>query len=557
MATVTDFFMYTIYIFNRLKFDNINSSIMLAQIKYSFIISTLTILSVYSKGQELYSQLIQAENLKQHVYVLASDSMQGRETGFSGQKKAAAYIASEFARAGLISLSKETDSSAYLQRIIFINRTGNYAEVKCLEKNVKSTEKSSKVKTLNLKNGLLYYGERYKTSNEKMEVIYAGREINPGSLFFKGDTSNALFLTARNTADGWILIKQAIQNSGFRKIFLYLPYDEYMNYFDEYITGQYMKGAGDNDTIMYGTDIFSRKKIENNRKNDRMMQDFVTSLPGLQLFLVSDNGAAKLFGKSGEGIYRVKPGTMVNTMLSADFNPEFTEYTSENVIGMIEGGKYKNQYIVIGAHYDHVGKSGDKIFYGADDNASGTAAVIEVAKAFAAASMKGYQPDRSILFMAFTGEEKGLLGSDFFVKMPLCPLDSIALMINMDMIGRTDKNHFSGQDYTYIMTVGKHKRPVKKMAKIATSTIDGFILDKRPGLIGRIGYFFGSDHYSFRRKGVPAVVFFSGLHRDYHTPQDTPDKIKYQQMEKTARMIFELAIMASQSKKIYPNHRAK
>jgi hypothetical protein len=202
-----------------------------------------------------------------------------------------------------------------------------------------------------------------------------------------------------------------------------------------------------------------------------------------------------------------------------------------NVIGYLEGSDpaLKNEVVVIGAHYDHVGfipehkADTDYIYNGADDNASGTSGVMAVAKAFTAMKER---PKRSVLFMAFAGEEKGLLGSATYVKHPLIPLENTVAMLNLDMIGRKSADS--------LMIIGARQNPGlsevirKENRKIGLKIT--FSKNKRMGG--------GSDHYSFYRKDVPAVFFFTGIHDDYHQVYDNPDRIDAAKASRVARLAF-------------------
>jgi hypothetical protein len=202
-----------------------------------------------------------------------------------------------------------------------------------------------------------------------------------------------------------------------------------------------------------------------------------------------------------------------------------------NVIGYLEGTdpRLKEQALVIGAHYDHVGYRkdpgdvADSIFNGADDNASGTAGVLAVANAFAAMKEK---PGRSVLFMAFAGEEKGLLGSESYVKHPLWPLTQTIAMLNLDMISRT------GADS--LLIVGARQNPgLAKVIRKENRHI-GMILTLT--LSETMGG--GSDHYSFYQKGIPALFFFAGMHEDYHQVSDNPDRTDPVKASRVARLVF-------------------
>ena len=200
---------------------------------------------------------------------------------------------------------------------------------------------------------------------------------------------------------------------------------------------------------------------------------------------------------------------------------------SYNVVGYLEGQdvNYKNEVIVIGAHYDHLGKSGSKIYYGADDNASGTAGLMEIAKAFASIK-EGLK--RTLVFIAFSGEELGLIGSKYQVQNPFFKLDDTKYMINLDMIGylRNKKLYFLGGGmYSFMENL------IKEISANYADEITPYITST-PGS--------GSDHVSYSNKGIPTLFLHTGLHSYYHTTADTPDKINYEGLETTVKVAIEI-----------------
>ena len=213
---------------------------------------------------------------------------------------------------------------------------------------------------------------------------------------------------------------------------------------------------------------------------------------------------------------------------------------SRNVIGVVEGydPKLKNEYVVIGAHYDHLGTSYLKrdgedqlqIFYGADDNASGVATLVEVAKQVAA---QHYVFRRSVIFALFGAEELGMVGSWYFLNRSFSEVENIVAMINLDMVGR------SGRDNR--LQVYTADANIELMGII--NTLSGRALSIAPQYTPTD--YFPSDHRLFYEKGIPVALFTSGVHRDYHTVRDTPDKLDYKQMESLVEYVFAMAQVLS------------
>ncbi len=216
-----------------------------------------------------------------------------------------------------------------------------------------------------------------------------------------------------------------------------------------------------------------------------------------------------------------------------------------NIVATLEGNEKKDEYIVIGAHYDHLGVQSGETHLGADDNASGTAAVIEIAEAFGILAYQGVRPQRSIAFVLFDAEEWGLWGSQYFVENPPFPFENIKAMVNLDMIGRNDPERLNIIGSPNIDDFPKRSPQLWEATRRADLTID---LDLRlPGEEGRKRQvFFRSDHASFflaspEDNRTPVVFFSGGLHEDYHTPRDTADKINFEKVERVARFAFLVA----------------
>ena len=210
----------------------------------------------------------------------------------------------------------------------------------------------------------------------------------------------------------------------------------------------------------------------------------------------------------------------------------------ENVLGFIEGTDLKEEILIITAHYDHLGKKDTSIFNGADDNASGTAAILEIADAFMKAKKDSLGPRRSILVMAVSGEEKGLLGSKYYVENPIYPLEKTIANLNVDMIGRVDKFHENG-DYVYLigsdrLSTELHNISEEVNRKNFNLKLDYTYNDKDdPNR-----YYYRSDHYNFAKNNIPVIFYFNGVHEDYHKPTDTKEKIDVEKIQKIGRFIF-------------------
>lgn len=212
---------------------------------------------------------------------------------------------------------------------------------------------------------------------------------------------------------------------------------------------------------------------------------------------------------------------------------------SENIWAYIEGSEKPNEVLVISAHYDHVGTKDGKIYNGADDDGSGTVALLEIAQAFQIAKKEGHGPKRSILFLHVTGEEHGLYGSRYYSENPLFPLANTIANINIDMIGRRDEAHADSNNYVYVIGANRLSTDLDVICTVANAKYTNLVLDYKFNDPKDPNHFYErSDHYNFAKNGIPSVFFFNGVHADYHRHTDTPDKIEYDALTKRAQYAF-------------------
>ncbi|MBN4082862.1 MAG: peptidase M28 [Lutibacter sp.] len=212
---------------------------------------------------------------------------------------------------------------------------------------------------------------------------------------------------------------------------------------------------------------------------------------------------------------------------------------SENVVAFIEGSKNPNEIIVISAHYDHLGMNSGGIYYGADDDGSGTVAILEIAEAFKQAVSKGNGPKRSILFLHVTGEEKGLLGSKYYTNFPIFPLKNTVTNLNIDMIGRVDEAHTNNPNFVYLIGSDKLSSELHDLSEEINARFTQLDLDyiyNEDDDPNR--FYYRSDHYNFAKNNIPIIFYFNGTHEDYHKTSDTPDKINYELLTKRTQLIF-------------------
>ncbi|MBR9915443.1 MAG: M28 family peptidase [Algicola sp.] len=215
---------------------------------------------------------------------------------------------------------------------------------------------------------------------------------------------------------------------------------------------------------------------------------------------------------------------------------------SQNVIAYIEGTELPDEVIIISAHSDHEGYNDNEIYNGADDNGSGTAAVLEMAQAFKKAASEGHGPKRSVVFLHLTGEEVGLNGSRYYTKYPVFSMKNTVANLNIDMIGRVDDDHIDKPNYVYVIGADRLSTELHYISEKANDNFVGLDLDYKLNSDNDPNrYYFRSDHYNFAQKGVPVIFYFNGEHEDYHEPTDTPEKINYTLLAKRTKLIFATA----------------
>ena len=226
-------------------------------------------------------------------------------------------------------------------------------------------------------------------------------------------------------------------------------------------------------------------------------------------------------------------------MIPKEYFENRSEGPSPNVLAYIKGSEFPNEVVIISAHYDHLGMKGDEVYNGADDNASGSSAVMELAQSFQMAKKQGNGPKRSILFIHFTGEEIGLFGSKYYTENPVFSLDSTIVDLNIDMVGRIDDNYKGKKDYVYLIGSNRLSADLHDLSENTNKKYTNLKLDytynngNDPN-----NYYERSDHYNFAKNNIPVIFYFNGTHEDYHRITDTPDKINFDILALRTRFVF-------------------
>jgi len=466
-----------------------------------------------------YAKIVSPELAKKHLSIIASDEYEGRETGKPGADKAAHYIANEFKSLGL-------------EPIV----NGSYFF------DVPLSEKSSKVSfTANgqsFENAADFWA--YRTGDEWA--------VNTGDIVFVGYGTDAEIGSTDLTGKAvlWVNEDKAENGKPANTSFRATP-----------ARANILKNIlAKNPSVVFAAngeiaDVLKRYKnfISAPRigiKND----DAKPADKSAAVVWITTAMADQLVKSTGKSYADVKAAGGAQTIkadLKIDFKTEGKDVKAVDVLGFLPGSdpKLKEEVLVISAHYDHIGLNPDgkdKVNNGADDDGSGTTAVMELARAFSQAKKDGHGPKRSILFLGNVGEEKGLLGSEYYTDHPVIPLERTITDLNIDMIGRVGEEYANKPDSAntvYVIGSSMLSSDLHKVNENANNTYTKMDLDykyddpKDPN-----DFYHRSDHYNFAKHGVPIIFYFNGVHKDYHQPGDEVSKINFPLLAKRAQLVF-------------------
>ncbi|HEX5154233.1 MAG TPA: M28 family peptidase [Parafilimonas sp.] len=463
------------------------------------IISALFVItSIYASAQnkkaEKFAATITPEALKAKLIVIAGADMEGRETATAGQRKAAAYIEDYFKKLKLL----PGDSGKYQMAFPVYQDSLIAATFSANGKDFKFAEDFSM-------GGITAAPGTWTINN----LAFAGKGI-------KDSTNNDY--DSMDVKEKWVIVSATEAEERSPRL---------LN--RKMITAFQNNVAG----LLIISDNFPKK-------NPTTISRMYNEMPEKRtpVLYISKNLAEHILGSP---IDENTAHTLYNTNAQINITATTNHLQSTNVIGVLPGTDKKSEYIFITGHYDHLGKRDLLIYYGADDDGSGTTGVLQIAAAFAAARDKGYKPKRSIVFMTVSGEEKGLWGSEYYANHPLFPLDSTSVDLNIDMIGRIDPSRNYGDSTNYVYTIGEDKlsSDLMSISDSINTTYTNLELDRKfndPKDPNR--FYYRSDHYNFAEKGVPIIFYFNGTHADYHRPTDTVDKINFDLMAKRVKLVF-------------------
>ncbi len=478
-----------------------------------------------------YAQLIQSKNLKEIIQYLASDSCEGRELGTKGIDLAANYIEDLLNKKGI---PKLPGKNTYFQHVDFSWISWDKLSFKIKGVNYKQLWDylivPAKNQDLDFKtNEVLFLGygiddEKYSDYKNvqvknKVILIYKGEPVNKSGIFYLTNT----MIPSRWSSDLDLKIKAASKHGAKMVLIIEDKFKEFVDQNRQFVISPTVLVKEENSDTSF-------------RSNSMHLSSTTVSLLLAKQIRTVIKARDKI-NRNG------KPqNVIIKTDLEFYQKRNLKHIEGKNILAYIEGTDKKNELVLVTAHYDHIGKRGDEIFNGADDNASGTSAVIEIAATLQQLKNSGKGPRRSVLCMLLTGEEKGLLGSMYYVNNPVFPLENSIANINVDMIGRTDDKY--KQDTNYIYVIGSdrissdlHRLNLEVNQKYSQLKLDHtYNSESDPNR-----FYYRSDHYNFAEAGIPAIFFFSGVHEDYHRITDDAHKILYGKTEKIARHIFLLS----------------
>lgn len=486
--------------------------------------------NLYTKDSQAipYSKLISEQALKKKLMVLTSESLEGRETGTPGAEKAARYIQSIFKRDGLSPLvNQENGRKSYFLPI--------------------------PLKRWVIKKGQLSFGDIELESGT--DFIPVSRGANTQQDFTKSeyiigvhqasDSTHSMDFKDTPIEDKIVLI---IDQSPESVLSNFTSNNDVYRYFRRLnLNLKKILAQKPRSVFISSPDFRSMAKNEyySNFVNTPVIgfEPSPTAKP-MGIFLISPQATGQLLSKSGINMDSILKSTQPFTKLQSapvhlNIPLKIDPASASDVIGFMEGTDLKNEVLVISAHYDHLGKHNGQIYHGADDDGSGSASMMTLVDAFAAAKKKGQGPRRSILFLANVGEEKGLLGSYYYSEHPLIPMSQTITDLNIDMIGRVDKEHEKDTNYVYVIGSGKLSSGLQTISEKTNAKFSNLKLDYTYDIPNDPNqFYYRSDHYNFARLGVPIIFYFNGVHPDYHQPTDVIEKINFGIYSKRARLVF-------------------
>lgn len=487
------------------------------------------------------AKTITAARLKEHLYIVASDAMAGRETPSPGLDETAKYLATHLTRFGL---KPAGDEGTFFQRIALISR-----KVDLVRTTAELDGRAFKFgddflvsRVAGKASGALVFADHgwvvkaknldpYKGIEVRDKiVIIAGTGLPPGTE--RGDL-------AGQPGENWEDPETYARRNGAKGLII-VPRTRDMTRWWRSVRAATERGIVEMERFAGESNQGLPSVIASAAMLDALFAGETVS--GADIFKATQAGESR-------PAFALSPKKAMKFEVSAAADKQMTQ----NVVALLEGkdATLKNEYVAVGAHYDHVGNglavNGDSLYNGADDDGSGTVALLAMAEALA----RGVRPARSILFVWHAGEEKGLWGSQYFTKYPTVPLKGIVAQLNIDMIGRSKKEgdakpenrDLTGPNEIYVIGSKMMSTELGDLSeRINRAYLNLNFNYKYDDPSDTSRFFFRSDHFNYAQRGIPIIFYFDGVHEDYHRPSDTPDKIDYEKMEKVTRTVFLTAL---------------
>lgn len=482
-----------------------------------------------------FDKTITVDGLKSDLTIIASDEFEGRETGEEGIKKATNYITERYKELGLKPVG---DNGTFEQ-----NYDLSAPVIDSYNYTVTDNEGS-----------LISETAVTKEATGDFVTVFGGSDDVSGEIIFAGfgisnETTNQL---PEVVADKWVMVffdrqltnqraLQTLSGSGAAGVILIMDHNDPQGFIENAEQAQSRIGSAGRLSLAY---------LQNNNSRSAAWNRINPELAAKMLDKASVSELVDMSEEIKANASDFKPMELDYT-LSHDVSISENTVVASNIAAFLEGSDplLKDEVVVLSAHHDHVGigrpdSTGDTIYNGADDDGSGTVGLLSTAQAMVAAKKAGAGPKRSVLFLHVSGEEKGLLGSRYYSDHPIYPIENTVANINVDMIGRVDKEHEENKDYIYVIggeIISSGLDSLLRSANEATVNLD--LSNRYNDLEDPNQFYRRSDHWNFGRLGVPFIFFFNGVHADYHRPSDSIEKIEWEALTKRTQLLYTTTAM--------------
>ena len=484
--------------------------------------------------QHLLSTTITAAEMSDHLHILASDGFQGRETGTEGIEKAAEYISGQLDK---MRLPQVGEDNSHFQNVAFTFTSWGTNEVAVGDESYRQ-----------LWDYIGFPNKSVSQSIESNEVVFAGYGISTADYddYVNKDVAGKIVMVfdgapdqvkANEDAVDYEVKRQTAHNKGAAMLLI--------------ISNDIKAVINANRRLMVNrvTELGDKSKMMGNHTNMLLISTNMAKqiLGEAEDQVIANRDMIKKTGKPQKSISISSPKISFEQVVNREV------LVGKNILGYIEGTDLKDELIIVSAHYDHVGIKGDEVYNGADDNGSGTTTVLEIAEALVTAKVLKQGPRRSVLCLWMTGEEKGLLGSEYYVNNPIFPVESTVADVNIDMVGRWGEEYLDKErPYLYVIGSDRLSSELHAINESVNQKYGRMVLDyKYNDANDPNRFYFRSDHYNFAKNGIPAIFYFNGVHKDYHRLTDSVEKIDFNLMQDRGRLIFHTVWqLANQDKRI-------